>query len=206
MMPPRSTSTHIRASVRLPAIGSSVIPQRAAEEPIGPANARLWGASTAVTCCARPRVRPSIPCARCSTLEPGPSGAPPTARHSRTPGAHSGQRPTSQTYAHTSGTLPEIVMRLSVLTAIRRRLCRSLAVASVRQRRYIPTDTPANDLRQTFLLHLRYSTWTQYGGEPTIGSIGTGLCPLGLVPRRRRSRSTTSTTAPGRLATSTRTP
>ena len=39
-------------------------------------------------------------------------------QHSRTVGAHSGQRPTSQTYAHTSGTLLAIVTRLSDLTAI----------------------------------------------------------------------------------------
>jgi hypothetical protein len=49
----RSTSTHILASVCLPSIGSSSIPQRAAEVPIGPANAKQRGASTAVTSWAR---------------------------------------------------------------------------------------------------------------------------------------------------------
>ena len=49
----RSTSTHILASVCRSSIGSSSIPQRAAEVPIGPANAKRRGASTAVTLCAR---------------------------------------------------------------------------------------------------------------------------------------------------------
>src|SRR5215475_13897903 len=53
--------------------------------------------------------------ARWSTHEPGCSGPPPRTQHSRTVGAHSGQRPTSQTYAHTSWTLLSIDMRLSVL-------------------------------------------------------------------------------------------
>ena len=39
----RSTSTHIMASVCLSSIGSSSIPQRAAEVPIGPANAKRAG-------------------------------------------------------------------------------------------------------------------------------------------------------------------
>src|SRR5215471_12072554 len=60
--------------------------------------------------------------ARWSTHEPGCSGAPPRTQHSRTVGAHSGQRPTSQTYAHTSPTLLTIVMRLSVLIVIGRTL------------------------------------------------------------------------------------
>ncbi len=67
----RSTSTHIMASVCLSSIGSSSIPQRAAEVPIGPANARLRGASTAVTYWARRWVDPKTPFARCSTSEPG---------------------------------------------------------------------------------------------------------------------------------------
>src|SRR5579872_5968736 len=49
-------------------------------------------------------------------------GPPPRTQHSRTVGAHSGQRPTSQTYAHTSPTLLAIFRRLSVLIVIRR-LC-----------------------------------------------------------------------------------
>jgi hypothetical protein len=48
-----STSTHIMALVCPSSIGSSSIPQRAAEVPIGPANAKRWGVSTAVTYCAR---------------------------------------------------------------------------------------------------------------------------------------------------------
>src|SRR5262249_23845272 len=63
-------------------------------------------------------VTQSIPFARCSTREPGRSGPPPRTRHSRTVGAHSGQRPTSQTYAHTSWTLLAMIMRLSVLIVI----------------------------------------------------------------------------------------
>jgi hypothetical protein len=39
MMPARSTSTHIMASVCLSSTGSSSIPQRPAEVPMGPANA-----------------------------------------------------------------------------------------------------------------------------------------------------------------------
>ena len=71
MMFSRSTSTHILASVCLSSIGSSSIPQRAAEVPIGPANAKLRGASTAVTFWLRRRVAPNISFARCSTREPG---------------------------------------------------------------------------------------------------------------------------------------
>src|SRR6516164_9082331 len=115
MMPARSTSIHIWASVCRSSIGSSSIPQRAAEVPIGPANATERGASTAVTSWLRLRLDQRIPFARWSTCEPGWRGAPPRTRHSRTVGAHSGQRPTSETYAHTSGTLLAIVMRLSVL-------------------------------------------------------------------------------------------
>src|SRR6516162_2521461 len=118
MMPARSTSIHISAAVWLLSSGSSSIPQRAAEVPIGPANATWRGASTAVTPWLRPRVSPSTPFARCSTREPGSSGPPPRTQPSRTVGAHSGQRPTSQTYAHTSRTLLAIVMRLSVLIVI----------------------------------------------------------------------------------------
>src|SRR6516165_8190029 len=115
MTPARSTSIHIMASVCLPSAGSSSIPQRAAEVPIGPANATWWGASTAVTSWLRRRVSPSIAFARCSTREPGSTGPPPRTQPSTTVGAHSGQRPTSQIYAHTSWTLLAIVMRLSVL-------------------------------------------------------------------------------------------
>src|SRR6516162_4400207 len=118
MMPARSTSTHIMASVCLSSVAWSSIPQRAAEVPIGPANATWWGASTTVTSWLRRRVSPSIAFARCSTREPGSSGPPPRTQPSRTVGAHSGQRPTSQTYAHTSRTLLAIVMRLSVLIVI----------------------------------------------------------------------------------------
>src|SRR3954452_6091195 len=67
----RSTSTHIIASVCRSSSGSSSIPQRAAEVPIGPANATRPGASTAVTRWARERVDPSIPFARCCSREPG---------------------------------------------------------------------------------------------------------------------------------------
>ena len=67
----RSTSTHIMASVCLSSIGSNFIPQRAAEVPIGPANARRRGASTTVTFCALWRLVPNIPFARCSTCAPG---------------------------------------------------------------------------------------------------------------------------------------
>jgi hypothetical protein len=101
-------------------VGSSSIPQRAVEVPIGPANAIRRGASTAVTSWLRRRVAPNISFARCSTREPGCNGAPPRIQHSRTVGAHSGQRATSQRYAQTSGTLPAIVMRLSDLIAIAR--------------------------------------------------------------------------------------
>jgi hypothetical protein len=128
MSPPRSTSIHIVAPVCLPSIGSSSIPQRAAEGPIGPANAMERGGSTAVTPWLRSRVDPKRPFARWSSREPGWSGAPPRTRHSRTPGAHSGQRPTSQKYAHTSGTLQSIVMRLSVLTGIARTWGEYLAI------------------------------------------------------------------------------
>jgi hypothetical protein len=41
------------ASACLSSIGSNSIPQRAAEVPIDPANAKERGASTAVTLCAR---------------------------------------------------------------------------------------------------------------------------------------------------------
>ena len=44
---------HILASVCVPSVGSSSIPQRAAEVPIGPANATQRGASTSVTRWAR---------------------------------------------------------------------------------------------------------------------------------------------------------
>ena len=67
----RSTSTHIMASVCVPSIGPSSIPQRAAEVPIGPANVNRPGGSTDVTFWARKRVNPNINFARCSTLEPG---------------------------------------------------------------------------------------------------------------------------------------
>src|SRR5207344_3162635 len=70
-------------------------------------------------------------------------GVPPPTQHSRTVGAHSGQRPTSQTYAHTSAMPLAIVTRLSVLTAIARTLC-SGCVRS--PRRYILTETPASAL------------------------------------------------------------
>src|SRR3954452_5184482 len=143
MTPEGSTSIHILASVCPPSIGSSSIPQRAAEGPIGPAKATERGASTAVTFWDRSRVDPNTPFARCSTRAPGWSGAPSRTRHSRTPGAHSGQRPTSQKYAHTSGTLPAIVTRLSVLTAIERPLCSLLPDAERRRRRYLLTERPA---------------------------------------------------------------
>ena len=71
MTPARSTSIHILASVCLSSTGSSSIPQRAAEVPIGPANATRRGASTAVTSWLRPRLSPRISFARCSTREPG---------------------------------------------------------------------------------------------------------------------------------------
>src|SRR4029077_8064998 len=64
MMFLRSTSTHIIASVCRSSIGSSSIPQRAAEVPIGPANATRRGASTVVTPWERNRVVPNIPFAR----------------------------------------------------------------------------------------------------------------------------------------------
>ena len=114
----RSTSTHISASVCPPSIGAKCIPQRAAEVPIGPANAKLRGASTTVTCCARWRVAPNISFARCSTRAPGASGPPPWTQHSSTVGAHCGQRPTSQIYAQTSGTLLAIARRLSDLIVV----------------------------------------------------------------------------------------
>ena len=71
MMPARSTSIHIMASVCPPSAGSSSIPQRAADVPIGPANARERGGSTTVTSWLRPRLIPNISFARCSTREPG---------------------------------------------------------------------------------------------------------------------------------------
>jgi hypothetical protein len=43
---------HIMASVCLSSIGSNSIPQRAAEVPIDPANAKRRGSSTTVTLCA----------------------------------------------------------------------------------------------------------------------------------------------------------
>jgi hypothetical protein len=96
-------------------MGVKCIPQRAADVPIGPANAKLWGGSTAVTRCARWRVAPNISFARCSTRAPGISGPPPWTQHASTVGAHSGQRPTSQMYVQTSVTLPAIARRLSDL-------------------------------------------------------------------------------------------
>src|SRR4051794_12914914 len=142
MTPPRSTSIHILAAVCSPSTGSSSIPQLAAEVPIGPANATERGASTAVTPWERSRVDPNSPFARWSTRAPRSSGAPPRTRHSRTPGAHSGQRPTSQRYAQTSGTLPAIVTRLSVLNAIARPLCRLLADAHGRRYRLAQNSAP----------------------------------------------------------------
>ena len=123
MMPARSTSIHILASVCPSSSGASSIPQRATEVPIGPANARWRGASTALTSWLRRRVNHNGPFARCSTREPGWSGAPPRTQHSRTVGAHSGQRWTSQTYAHTSPTPLAICLRLSVRIVIGRTLC-----------------------------------------------------------------------------------
>jgi hypothetical protein len=58
-------------SVRPSSAGSSSIPQRAADVPIGPANAKERGASTTVTSWLRLRLIPNINFARCSTREPG---------------------------------------------------------------------------------------------------------------------------------------
>ena len=85
---------------------------------MGPANAMERGSSTTVTSWLRPRDNPSTSLARWSTRAPGWNGVPPRTRPSSTVGAHSGQRPTSQRYAHTSWTLLAIVMRLSVLMVI----------------------------------------------------------------------------------------
>src|SRR5215469_4269689 len=129
MMPARSTSIHIMASVCPSPAGSSSIAQREGDMPIRPANATYRGASTAVTSWLRLCVRRRS-FARCSTREPGSSGPPPRTQHSSTVGAHSGQRPTSQTYAHTASTLPVIVMRLSVLIVIGRPLGRGRTVSA----------------------------------------------------------------------------
>ncbi len=95
MMPAKSTSIHIMALVWLSPIGSSSIPQRAEDVPIGPANARWRGAWTSVTSWLRLRLVPRIPFARWSSVTPGANSAPPRTWQVRTVGAHSCQRPTS---------------------------------------------------------------------------------------------------------------
>ena len=185
-MPPRSTSIHMLAPVCPSSIDSSSIPQRAAEVPRGPANAKRAGASTTVTSWLRSRVVPNIPLACWSTRAPTRSGSPPGTQHSRTPGAHSGQRSTSQRYAHTSGALRAIDMRLSVLNVIQ------IPVQEGRRRCLTLTGRRVHAVRRP------------QRGHASVAPSGRKTDLLDTL--RRGSRSAMSTREPGRLAASTKTP